>query len=66
MAEGKLTTAEREAKRANDLLNEKSKQYEALKAQFDPLFDESSELKKKLNAKEKEFKVRLSSHLFGC
>jgi hypothetical protein len=57
VAEGKLAEAEREAKRANEQLNEKSKQYEGLKAQFDPLFDETGELKKKLNAKEKELKV---------
>ena len=65
VAEGKLVEAEREAKRANDQLGEKSKQYEALKAEFDPLFNESAELKKKLNAKDKELKVSPQSNYFG-
>lgn len=46
--------------RAVDQLNEKTKQYDSLKADFDPMMTEVMELKKKLTAKEKELKDALA------
>lgn len=57
-AEGKVDEAERALQRVSDQLTEKTKQFDGLKAQFDPLFEEVSDLKKTLHAKKGEAKVR--------
>lgn len=60
MTEGKLVEAERASQRLNVELAERTKQFEALKQQFDPTLDEAAELRKRLVVKEKELKVQLS------